>query len=327
MHSESNKQIDEILDIIDRKLALSNIPLNQRCLLAATEFVSDFVIKIKVDGKESDDFKTDFYEKGWFKGLYKHISAWYCFRYGEALNKPTSQSATGVISLYGTPFKVVVPLSVRGAIEEPGKSAWFTIPNSVLDEEDVVEWLSSPPNLDSLDSAVIEKIYSDLTHVGASLRSIHVNLMTADKQHEQIGGMASGIISHLNNAAKDILKSGSGGVSYAFWELHLAVEKSIKVLLLQHGSKKHHHHDLHELFKKAKNDYDIKIENQKLFNLPSRKEAIKYRYGEETGTTSEYAISIYNDVLDIVSGTTKALKRKLMMNNASFLLQLPPWER
>ena len=326
MQSESNKHISQILDLIDRQLALGNVPLGQRCFHATIEFVTEFVIKIEVDGSETDDFKTDFYEKEWFRGLYKHIKSWYCSRYGEALNEPTSQSAIGVVSIYGTPFKVVVPLSVRGAIEEPGKSAWFTIPNSVLEEEDVIEWLPNPPNTDSLDSPVIEKIYFDLSHVGSSLRSIYVNLMTAEKESENIRGMASGIISHLQNAAEDILKPDSGGVSYAFWELHLAVEKSIKVLLLQHGSQKHHHHDLHKLFNKAKIEYEIKIEDQKLVNLPSDKEAVKYRYGEKAGATSEYAVSIYNDVLDIVSDTTKVLKRKLIMNNASFLMQLPPWE-
>lgn len=326
MQDESNSHINDILDLIDRQLALGNVPISQRCFHAAIEFVTKFVIKIKTNGLETDDFKTDFYEKDWFKSLYNHIKSWYCDRYGEALKESTSQPIIGVVSLYDTPFKVLVPLTVRWAVEIPGKSAWFTIPNSVLEKEDVIEWLQSPPNLDSLSTSITERLYSELSHIGFSLRSINVNLMTADKENENIRGMASGIISHLQNAADDILKSNSGGVSYAFWELHLAVEKSIKVLLLQHGSQKHHHHNLHELFKKAKYEYGIEIEAQKLLNLPSNQDAIKYRYGEKAGTTSEYAIAVYYDVLDIVRETTKALKRKIIMNNASFLIQLPPWE-
>ncbi len=138
--------------------------------------------------------------------------------------------------------------------------------------------------------------------------------------------MASGIITHLENAAKDILKCDARGITYAFWELHLAIEKSIKILLLQQGSKNHHHHNLKKLFARARTEFNINIDDKKLANFPSSKEVIQYRYDEITGTTSEYATLIYRDVLDIVSTTTKALKRTITMNNASFLLQMPPWE-
>jgi len=151
--------------------------------------------------------------------------------------------------------------------------------------------------------------------------------MTADKSGGKADGMISGISSHLHNAAKDILSSEREGVTTAYWELHLAVEKTIKVFLTQHGSQNPHHHKLHNLFNQARNEYGLQINNDKLNKMPSSKEAISYRYGEQSGTTNEYAISVYKEVLDIVRDTTQSLKRKYTMANASFLIQRPPWER
>jgi len=327
MSSETNKNFNELLDIIDRKLALKNIPLVQRCFFAAAEFVTEFVTKIKINGGDTEDFKTDFYEKTWFCTLYKHIESWYCDRYGEALSEHTEQSAIGVVSVYGTPFKISVPLIVKGPVEKQNKTAWFTIPKTIMEKEDVIEWFHSPPNMNSLDSTIIETLYADLSHVGSSLRSINVNLRTANIESENTRRMASDIIKHLQNAVEDILKTNNRGITYAFWELHLALEKSIKVLLLQHNSLKHHHHNLDELFNKAKNEYQIVIDDHKLSNLPSHKEAIQYRYSEIEGTNCEYAISIYNDVIELIKNTTDMLKRKIIMkNNASFLIKLPPWK-
>ena len=182
--------------------------------------------------------------------------------------------------------------------------------------------------MDKLQNEVIEDLYSKITFVGTSLREVYVNLMTAEKQNDsKYAGMSSGITQHLENAANDILNSGISGVTYAFWELHLAVEKAIKSILIQHGSNSHHHHELEKLFKKAKENYGVYIEHNVLSNLPTSKEANQYRYGEIDGTTTEYAISVYMDVLKLVSSTTKALKRKIVMNNASFLIQRPPWQR
>jgi HEPN domain-containing protein len=108
--------------------------------------------------------------------------------------------------------------------------------------------------------------------------------------------------------------------------MHLAVEKSIKVLLIQHGLHEHHHHDLHKLFDKARIEFSVDIDDQKIINMPTDKESNKYRYGEIAGTTSQYAISIYSDVIHIIKNTTLAMRRKFVMNNASMLIQFPPWE-
>ncbi len=147
MISENNRGFYEILELIDTKLALSNTPLSQRCTFAAMEFVTKFVVKIKIEETEVDNFKADYFEKRWFQLLYGEIKEWYYLRYGKALKKSKPQAFVGVIIIYSTPFKVVVPTSIRGATHESGKSAWFTLPNSVLKNENIMEWLPDHPNL------------------------------------------------------------------------------------------------------------------------------------------------------------------------------------
>ena len=91
---------------------------------------------------------------------------------------------------------------------------------------------------------------------------------------------------------------------------------------MQKGLTSYHHHNLKILFKKAVEEYGVDINYSSL-----SKEAIQYRFGELPGTTSEYAISIYNIVLSLVASTTKAFERKITMNNVSFQFQLPPWQK
>ena len=327
MGNESDEYIETVFDLIDRQLANQAVSVNQRPLKASILFVTDWIVEVA--GEEKENFKTDFCEKQWFKGIYKKIYSWYCLRYGEAFNITTSSSSTitGVIIFYGTPFEVSIPLSVTGNIEIPGEQVWFTIPNSILPDEDVVDWLENPPSLDALNQTLIKQLYHDLSYVGTSMRSIHVNLMTAEMKDEQIRGMARGIKSHLINAARDILQLDTNGVTYAYWELHLAVEKSIKVFLIQHGTTNPRNHDLLQLFELAEKEHGLEVNKESIGALPTGKEAIQYRYAELPGTTTDYAVRIYNAVLDLVTTTTHALQRKITMDNASFLIQRPPWDR
>ncbi len=176
MINEKDKQFYEILDLIDSGLATQNIPINQRALSASIEFLTKFVEQISEDGVIIDDFKSDFYDKKWFGSLYKQIEKWYCDKYGEAYNSYTKSTISGVVSIYNSPFKVIIPLTVDGKIEESGNKRWVTFPNSVLDNEDVIDWIENPPNLDKLNEDILHELYAKTSFVGESLRAIHINV-------------------------------------------------------------------------------------------------------------------------------------------------------
>lgn len=328
MNNKADKEyVDKLMELIDLQLSDQNVLVKDRPLKSAIKFVNDFVLRVSPDGQTEEDVKEDFVKESWFRNIYKYHKEWYCQKYGDVFSETSSKSATGLIYLYNSPIKVDVPLWIVKEVVEPGKSAWFTLPNSILDGEDVVSWLAPSPNLDGLSPEELKELCSNLEFVGISIRKIHVNIMTSDGQNEAaISGMLSGILLHLENAAKEIISAGTDGVKYAFWDMHLAAEKSIKAVLLQAGSQKHHHHKLKDLYKQAKEQYGTNINIDMLPNLPKSSEAIKYRYGALPGTTSYYAYSVYKEVLKLIVNTTSALKREIVMNNASFLIQRPPWE-
>jgi hypothetical protein len=85
--------------------------------------------------KKPKIIKDNFHDKVWFKSLYKQVKSWYCLRYGESFSQSKPSTAIGVISLYGTPFEVSIPLFVRQNIEKIGESAcsWKTCVSKIYD--------------------------------------------------------------------------------------------------------------------------------------------------------------------------------------------------
>ena len=104
--------------------------------------------------------------------------------------------------------------------------------------------------------------------------------MTSTKDNENIIGMSSNIIRHLELAVDDILRNKISGVSMAYWEMQMAMEKILKVYLMQRGEKNPYNHKLKEMVETSKNKFQMIIDTNLFKNVPSDKKAIQYRYGE-----------------------------------------------
>jgi hypothetical protein len=65
------------------------------------------------------------------------------------------KKARGIVLIFETPFEVHFPLEVFRT-GSPGDNFWVVFPNTVLPEENVVDWLTSPPNLSGLSTHEIE---------------------------------------------------------------------------------------------------------------------------------------------------------------------------
>lgn len=307
------------LPIFDENLAEENTPLHQRPFHATMYFVKYCIVDIKNESKE------DILEKPWFKFFYRQVAEWYSRRYGDAMKGISDNHAVSAVLIYGTPFRVQIPLSVNGDWATP-TSRWFCWPNEVLPEENVLDWVVNPPNFGQMSSEEVSRVRADLTTVANSIRAIRVNLGTATKETEELSKLADGITSHIYKSANDILKMSAASISSSVWELHLAMEKSFKLLMRQKGVNPGNTHDLTDLLRKANALKEIFLDEGLLRELPSHHDAIRHRYGEAQDLAVGRVLANYGITLAIVRDVTAALNRDFFMENAKFLLQLPPWE-
>ena len=317
LSAKNRKDFNEIFSLIDLKLSAINTAISQRPFLAACEFVEEFISEIK------GDTKKDYHTKNWFKDLYKYSITWYTKRYGSALYSKSKNYFKAVIFIYNSPFEIHIP-EILVKKDDDGVHKWITFPNEVLPEENIIDWIINPPNFKKNED-IIRQINHQIKEVGTSIRTIRIGLMTATRDNEIISGMLSNIIQHLELAAEDILRNKVSGVSMAYWDMQMAMEKILKVYLMQRGVENPYDHKIVEMVKTSKVNFKMEIDDNLFKNIPTDKEAIKYRYGEISGTTPQYAFGVYKNVLQIIKLYSIQLKRKLTMNNASLKIANPPW--
>ena len=314
---EFKEAIQESLPDIDEILAYQQVGLPARPFQASLMFVSECIVDIRGDTKE------DFFKKPWFKEIYSVIDAWYLDRYGVAIKNGDHHSLSGVVMVHYTPFELAFPITIRRT-EISGETIWLTFPNEVSDEENVHNFFVSPPNIQNQEHNELEVLNSDIKRIVKLTRSIGINIMSADKLDKQTSIMAASINGHINKTVRDILSMKPAGLPVSFWELHLAVEKSFKVYIRQCRKQHPNTHELLDLYDICKKN-GLTVDESLLAKLPPSREAIKSRYGEGATRSVIEAINCYNAMLDIVFDGTKALKRKLTFNNASFLIRKGPW--
>jgi HEPN domain-containing protein len=106
----------------------------------------------------------------------------------------------------------------------------------------------------------------------------------------------------------------------------LALEKTLKLVILQNGEKNEYKHDLRALCEIINNIKDLSIDCNLFQQFPSDKEAIKQRYCEGRNFTIQDAIKNYLGAIEAISKVTQILKRKIVFDNVKNLLKFPPWE-
>lgn len=311
--------MDYQLPIFDQMLAENQEPLSKRPLSAAFYFVQHCVIEIKGETKEN------FLEKEWFRSIYRLIKQWYKERYGDALKETSDYVALGIVLVYNTPFQLRIPLSISQEKEGNDKQ-WFCLPCSVIDGENVLDWIVKKPNIENMSKDELKDLQKSIINFAANVRSTHVNLMSASLE-KNLHKISSTIQAHIDKAIQDILSLDPGRISTSYWEIHLAIEKAVKLIILQNGRDHQNKHDLDKLCKIANNIKGIKLDCNLFSGLPKDDEAIKQRYGEGSFYTIQEAVINVVHASEVVSRLTKLLNREFVMNNARFLIALPPWEK
>ncbi|NQS99612.1 MAG: DUF429 domain-containing protein, partial [Candidatus Omnitrophica bacterium] len=277
--------IEYQLPIFDDILAESQKPLHERPLAAAFYFVDYCIVEIKGDTKEN------FAEKEWFKSLYKLIKQWYNERYATALKVNNDYIAFGVVLIHKTPFQLNIPLSIAQEKEGDGKR-WFCLPISIQNNENVVDWIENKPNLEKMPEADLGDLKKTISDIATNNRAIHVNLMSASLE-SALHKISSTIPAHLDKAVRDILSLNGGRISTSYWEIHLAIEKAIKLIILQNDRDHQNKHNLDFLCRIANNIRGISLDCSVFSNFPSDNEAIRQRYGEGSSFTIQEAVNNY----------------------------------
>lgn len=314
------KMVRDQLVIIDEILAKRGSELIMRPLEAAIFFVEECIVEIKGDTKE------DFAEKKWFADIYRWTYGWYRERYGDALNDRKREYGKGIVRVYGTPFALNVPLTVTED-EDPGNTVWLIFPDSLMPDEIPTDWLHPKPNLEHLSLEDSKTLEQEIEFVTTSIRSIERSLSTADYPAPSSQMLGGSIAAHVETAVQGILSGKREQVSVGLWELHLAMEKALKLFLSQKSGTPPKTHDLGQLRKLAEPHAESTILDSSFRDCPTATEAISYRYGENKSVSVEAAIQTYYASLRIVRFYASALDKTIIMNNARFLLQKPPWAR
>jgi HEPN domain-containing protein len=321
-NNSDNTNFNEFLEIqlpvFDEIFAKQMMPISQRPLLAALYFVNCCILEMKGESKK------DFFNKEWFKVTYKLILMWYEKRYPEISSVITHQKLNGIVLIFNHPFQIKIPTSIPQEFDGEDKR-WFCLPNSVFDTESVTDWIDKKPNLDDLSKEEYLSLIVKITKIATFSREIYVNLMTASLNHK-LREYSMSIPSHIDKAIDDILSLSKNGINSSFWEIHLALEKTLKLVILQNGEKNEYKHDLRALCEIINNIKDLSIDCNLFQQFPSDKEAIKQRYCEGRNFTIQDAIKNYLGAIEAISKVTQILKRKIVFDNVKFLLKFPPWE-
>lgn len=316
---ELKDAIDEHMPFIDEILQESKVAIFDRFMHAASIFV-DVAITDSSFGSKEELLKSE----AFFKGIIPLVSDWYWEKYGELARSPKNKIYSGIINPYGQPVLLKIP-STTSRIEVQNETAWLIFPDCLQESESLADMIQTPLILDKLPANEKDVLLSEFEEVVSMTRSINLNIMSASELDAEATNMAQGIWSHFEKAIVDIFSFQNQQASIGCWELHLAIEKTLKVYLKQVDGKKHYGHNLNALGGKAR-IYIPEIDLSMIKSLPSDKDAIQLRYSELVKNVDE-AVGYYKKALALVFFITSKLSRKYKFNNASFLIKMAPWAK
>lgn len=318
-------KISQHLEIIDERLAFDEIPIKARIFHAAWMFVSDFVIEIDTgkEGLKKPGEITNYASERWFQLLYAKVEKWYRARYGAIVDNRSVRYFQGVTLIANTPFELQVPTTVvnPGA---PGKTAWLSWPDTVLNEENATDWILNAPNNSSYSEESQLEAINLATEVASKLRAISCRLTGARSNDEITKGFLSGVTIHLESAANLIIRGRKGeSFSRAQWELQMACECAYKGLLQQRTGSFVESHDLFFLHDRSL-PYTERVPRELLSTIPRWKDAANLRYGQGDQPTIFGIFSWYRAVLAVIAEVLDSLEG-LRLSNARIEIQKPPW--
>lgn len=319
MSNELKDHIYKHMPYIDEILAEQNIPIDKRFFRAGKLFVET---AIKASSFQSNDelLKSEEYREC----ILPLINDWYHEEYGDLAKGLGSDVYSGIVLAYGQPIQLSIPATTSQVAEE-GRLAKITFPDHLQESEAIEELIQLKFDLNKMEEDLAKKLRDQIANVVALTRSINLDVNMASNMSQPAFNMARGIWRHFEKGISDILTLRSELASIACWEFHLAIEKSIKVLIHSKTGKSEHGHNLNDLISSL-NQYESGVNSSVLSGLPSDKEAIKLRYAEIIKSPID-AFNYYLIALEFVGDMVSRLEHKIGIKNASITLKMAPWAR
>lgn len=304
---------------IDEILAKQNIPIHKRFFVAGKLFVETAVLDSTFKSN-NDLLESEVYRES----ILPLFNDWYFEKYGDLAKGYGNDVYVGIVLAYGQPVELKIPATTTEVVEED-KLARMTFPDHLQESEKIEELIQPKFDLGKMEEESVKELRDQVTKVVALTRTINLDLNMASNLSQPAFDMAQGIWSHFEKGISDILTLKSELACIACWEIHLAIEKSLKVLIHSKSGKSKHGHNLDELIIFL-NKYESGIDSSRLSKLPSDKDAIKLRYAEMIKQPIE-AFNYYLVALEFVGDIVSRLEHKIGIKNASLTLKMAPWAR
>ncbi len=316
--------LGESLDLIDRDLAKSGLPLRDRPLRAAQDFVRFFILKVAV-GEEEFEPGTflDYAGSDWFKVIYARTRAWYTARYGDVVTANSDQTVTGCILVLDTPFAMRIPVVTKRP-GKPGETIWICFPREVEEGEDALDWIVAGPNIHELPRSDGLKARRLAIEIAGAVRAIVTSIMVIELPTDRISGLRDAILPHLDRAAAMIARDRPEERKHAQWDLQMACELALKLLAEQRAGTFLETHDLYHLYDNLPPG-PSPFKRASLHNIPNWEKMAEWRYGGGDPVTVTEAFSRYRTTLKIVQGVADAAHRKIRIGGGRLEIRRAPF--
>lgn len=316
LNPELKEFIQQVMPQIDKIFTKHGIPIHARFTMAATFFVENYIVDSSLGGPQKILEHETF-----AKGIVPLFMQWYYETYGDLSTPPYQPYTVGMVTSYAQPIKIKVPLTTFTPTEKD--TCWLNIPDEIQKDEKLTDFIDRKVRVDVVDQEMLSKLEKEVSEIVSKTRRININLITVSNLDLETERMMAGIWTHFEKAINDIISFRNERISMGCWELHMAMEKSFKVLIKQKTGKKVFGHDLFSLYKKSKM-FCKDLDSETLQSLPSDKDAIQLRYAEQF-IHIDKAIEYYKTALNIVCTLTDSLDRKYKLNNAALKIKCAPW--
>ncbi len=258
----------------------------------------------------------------WFRSIVKPIQRWYYGKYGAALDAQT-ESLLAAVRMFGDYFLVSVPTAIRR--ENDDGTYWVTFPVEVDDDEDPRQWVQKCPNLESARNREHDDYLAEVRQMCSAVRKIHSRVLYVQHPDDVTGQLAKSVVAHLSSAARSIAQHTKTPSGLAVWDVHQAVEKSIKLVVRHQGNRYAHTHDLVTLAASVDGGCDRNSLGA-LGDLLSTKRVIEMRMGEGPSVSAAEAYGYYLAAIDFLVGFTPRIPRNFGVEGARFQLRRLPWQ-
>lgn len=319
MSNELRDHIFKAMPKIDEWLEAQGTPIPNRFIAAGMLYVEYFVQDSTFESKdqllESDTYRDC---------VLPIFNDWYYEKYRDLTKNNVKISYLGVTFVYGQPIELKIPSKTSEVVEE-GKLSKVMFPDHMQENENIEEIIQPNINLEHMTEKLASELKQQISEIIAYSRSINIDINTSSELDQSARNMSMSIWGHFEKGVRDILADKPELSAVACWEFHLAIEKSLKVLIYSKTGQGKHGHCFDDLVKCLKNN-GCELDSSELMSLPSDKDAIKLRYAEMMRQPIE-AFNYYLIALKFVADVCTKLDHEYGFKNSSFTLKMAPWAR